>query len=86
MRESLSGVTAMQMGKRLGDGLGVLARVLNIISDRFAIAAEVDHHIVINDAVVHRRAGPKLYIKTVGRGVIFEVGAHSLKSLSLNTL
>src|SRR3954454_15816249 len=76
----------MKEVERLGNSVGVPARMLDVVAHGLAIGTEIDHDIVADDAIVDRRPWPQLDVQAVRRGVVVELGAHSLKSLSLNTL
>jgi hypothetical protein len=72
----------MQITESLGNRLRVSAGVLDVITDRLAVAADIDNDVVPNDAVVHGFARSQLYVKAVGRGVVMEFRARSVKSES----
>ena len=84
--DALRCVLLVKIPERFRYCFSVSAGMLNVIANRIAVAAQVDHHIIRNDPIIDRLAGTQLYIQAVRCGVVIEIGAHSTKSLSLNTL
>src|SRR6185437_6249039 len=54
--------TLMQVTESLGDCLRVAASMLDIVTDRFSVDADIDNDIVSYDAVFHGFARPQLYV------------------------
>ena len=62
------------------------ASMLDVVTDGLAIGAEVDHHVVVENAIIDRLARPQLDVKAVRGRIVIEIDAYSEKSLSLKTL
>ncbi len=82
----LRGMALAQLTKRLGDGVGMAACMLNVVADRLAVFAQIDDDIVVDNAIVDGLPRPQLDVEAVGGRIVFEDGVHPAKSLSLNTL
>ena len=52
----------MEITERLGDGFGVHACVLDVVPNRLAIGTKIDHNVIAQNAIVHRRARSELDI------------------------
>jgi hypothetical protein len=55
----LSGVALMEIAECLGDGVRVITGMLNVVTHGFAVDAQIDHDVVVEDSIIDRFPRPQ---------------------------